>query len=164
MKPRLINLCVILVLSGTIFVGSGCNNATIANTRIADNDENRAVYAVVMAYRRAVESRDVEALLPLISRKYFENNATTNLNTDDYGYARLREAVLPKLQENVKAIQFRMIMGNIEVDGDSAWASFEYFYQFKFVEGGKEGWEQKNNFNRLELAWESGSWRIVGGL
>jgi hypothetical protein len=136
----------------------------IPNTSITDTDENRSIYSVVMAYRRAVESRDVEALLPLVSRKYFENNATTNLNVDDYGYARLREAVLPKLQENVKAIQFRIILNKIEVDGESAWASFEYFYQFKFVEGGKEGWEQKNDFNRLELAWESGAWRIVAGL
>ena len=78
-----------------------------------------------MAYKRALESR-CDALLPLVSRKYLENNGTTNISRDDYGYPRLREAVLPTLSENIKAIQYQVIMNRIEVDGDSVKASYEY--------------------------------------
>ena len=164
MKPQKIYLWIILFLSSSLLLATGCQRGVIANTDIPDTEENREVYGVVMAYKRALEARDVDALLPLISRKYLENNGTTNISRDDYGYPRLREAVLPTLSENVKAIQYQVIMNRIEVDGDSAWASYEYFYHFKFVEGGKEGWETKNDFNRLELTREEGSWRIVGGL
>lgn len=164
MKRPLIHVALIIFLGFPTLLVSGCHNAVISGTQIADTDDNRAIHRVVMAYRRALEDRDPDALLPLISRKYFENNATTDRNSDDYGYARLREQVLPLLQENVKAVQMRIIMTDIEVQGDAASASFEYFYQFKFVEGGKEGWEQKNDFNRLDLVKEAGAWRIAGGL
>lgn len=164
MKRQLSYLWILSLLGGAFFFGSACHNGVIANTDIPDTQDNREVYTVVMAYKRALESRDVDALLPLISRKYLENNGTTNVSTDDYGYPRLRESVLPALNENVKAIQYQIIMNKIQVDGDSAWASYEYFYHFKFVEGGKEGWETKNDFNRLELAKEQGAWRIVSGL
>ena len=164
MKRQISTLWILFLVSSSLVLGTGCQRGVIANTEIPDTKDNREVYGVVMAYKRALESRDVDALLPLISRKYLENNGTTNISRDDYGYPRLREAVLPTLSENIKAIQYQVIMNRIEVDGDSAWASYEYFYHFKFVEGGKEGWETKNDFNRLELTREQGSWRIVGGL
>ena len=147
--------------SGTLI---GCQASYIPTTRVADNPENRAVYNVVMAYRRAMEQRDARVLKALISRKYFENSGTTERGDDDYGYAQLLEKVLPKLKENIKAVHLRIMVTNIQIDGSRASANYEYFYKFKYVEGGKEGWKQKNDFNRLELAKENGSWKIISGL
>jgi hypothetical protein len=142
----------------------GCKAPVIASTEIPDTEENRAIFDRVMAYRDAMEARDVDAIIAMVSRQYYENGGTTDRDSDDYGYDTLRDVVLPKLRTNIKAVQYRVLMRRIEVDDDHATADFEYFYRFKYVEGGHEAWTQKNDFNRLEFALEAGQWMIVGGL
>ncbi|MEZ4265056.1 MAG: nuclear transport factor 2 family protein [Myxococcota bacterium] len=142
----------------------GCKSAMIENTEIPDNENTRAIYERVMEYRVAMEARDVDAILAMVSRDYYENAGTTDRDSDDYGYDTLRDTVLPKLRTNIKAVQYRVLMRRIEVDKDHATADFEYFYRFKFVEGGHEAWTQKNDFNRLEFVREADRWMIVGGL
>jgi hypothetical protein len=154
----------VLFFSMLTIVFTGCKTNYIANSRVVDTVENRRVYRVVMAYRRALEKRDAPALLSLVSRKYYENAGTTDRNDDDYGYAQLKERVVPKLKENLKTVRLRVLVSNIKVDGERAWANYEYFYQFKYVEGGKQGWQQKNDFNRLTFAKENGRWMIISGL
>jgi len=46
----------------------------------------------------------------------------------------------------------------------TAQADFEYYYKFFYVEGGKDRWQARNDFARLEFAKEDGVWRIVAGL
>lgn len=142
----------------------GCKTAMLPNTEIPDTEDTRAIYERVMTYRDALESRDVDAILAMVSRQYYENAGTTDRDSDDYGYDTLRDVVLPKLRTNIKEVQYRVLMRRIEVDDDRATADYEYFYRFKFVEGGHEAWTQKNDFNRLEFAREAGQWMIVGGL
>lgn len=142
----------------------GCKSAMIEDTDIPDTVDTRAIYDRVMEYRVAMEARDVDAILAMVSRDYYENAGTTDRDTDDYGYDTLRDVVLPKLRTNIKAVQYRLLMRRIEVSKDHATADFEYFYRFKYVEGGHEAWTQKNDFNRLEFAREAGRWMIVSGL
>ena len=152
---------VLVILCG---LSSGCRTSYIYGTEIPDTEEHRAVYDKVMTYRTAMEERNVEAIVDLLSRRYYENSATTDRDTDDYGYEYLVRDVLPSLRENIKAVQYRVLMKKITVDGDRAWANFEYFCNYKFIEGGKEGWRQSNDFNRLEFVFEDGTWKIISGL
>lgn len=143
---------------------SACAGATIENTDIPDTETNREILQAVHAYREAMEARDSDALLGMVSRRYYENAGTTDSDVDDYGYEILTNKVIPKLHGNIRAVLLRIIPRRVEVDGDRAWADYEYFYRFKYVEGGREGWSQKNDFNRLEFVMEDGSWKIIGGL
>lgn len=143
---------------------SGCNTRYLPHTEIKDTPETRGVYDVLMMYKRAMEDREVDRLLPIISRNYYENNGTTDDKSDDYGYERLVKVVLPQLKENIKNVQYRMILSDIEVDGDRAWASYEFYFIYKFVEGGNVGHDSKNDFNRIDLAREGDAWKIIAGL
>ena len=143
---------------------SACGTTFIANTEIPDTDENREIYQRVMEYREAVERRDVDAIAAMTSEKYFENAATTDRSDDDYGVETVREQLLRQLRDNVVAVQLRILMRRIDIDGDSAYADYEYYYTFKYVEGGVEGWQPKNDFNRLEFVREDGVWKIASGL
>jgi len=152
-----------LMVLGLALLGA-CGTTYIANTEIPDTEENRAIYERVMQYREAIEQRDADALAAMTSRTYFENAATTDRSDDDYGYDKLQGALLRELKDNVLAVQLRILMRRIAVDGDRAFADYEYYYTFKYVEGGVEGWQPKNDFNRLEFVKEDGIWMIASGL
>ncbi|MCA9517208.1 MAG: hypothetical protein KC635_19845 [Myxococcales bacterium] len=141
-----------------------CATATIGTTDIPDTEENRAIYDRVMEYRRAMEARDSDAVEAMVSRRYLENGATTDRSDDDYGYDTVRDVLIPELRDNVLEVQLRILPHRIQVDGDEAYADYEYYYAFKYVEGGVEGWKPKNDFNRLEFHKEDGVWKITGGL
>lgn len=152
------------VVALTLVLTSACGTSYIANTQIPDTKENRSVWDRVMEYRKAVETRDADALLAMVSRNYYENSETTDDPTDDYGYDELRDIVIADFRDNVLEVQYRLLMRRIEVDGDRATADFEYYYNFKYVEGGVTAWRPKNDYNRLEFARENGAWMIIGGL
>ena len=123
-----------------------------------------------MAYKAAMEARDVDAIRAMVSSRYYSNGGTTETDEDDYGYARLTEEYLPLLTQNIKAIQYQIIMRRIEIiervkgKPTKAFADFEFFERFLYVEGGREGWNQRNDFNRLSFAREGDQWMIVDGL
>ncbi len=142
----------------------GCSTTTIGNTEIDDTPENRGLWERVMEYRRAMEERDTEALTAMVSRKYFDNAGTTDRADDDYGYDRVVNELIPELRDNIRDIQLRVLMRRIDVDGDRAFADYEYFYQFKYVEGGIEAWQPGNDFNRLEFVRENDTWMIASGM
>jgi hypothetical protein len=147
-----------------LLLAGGCATAHIPGTEIADTPENREVWDRVMEYRVAIESRDAEKLLALTSRRYFENAATTDESRDDYGFTELHDLVLPTFRDHVAEVQLRLLMRRIDIDGDRAFADYEYYYNVRYVEGGASAWKPRNDFNRLEFTREDGVWRISGGL
>ncbi len=153
-----------LSLAMMTMVGVGCGTSYIGNTTIPDTDDNREVYQRVMEYRQAIEDRDADALAAMVSRKYYENATTTDRASDDYGYDKVKSTLLDELKDNVLDVQLRILMRRIDIDGDRAFADYEYYYTFKYVEGGVEGWEPRNDFNRLDFVREDGVWKIAGGL
>lgn len=161
---NLITRCLLIVATAAICVTPGCRSATIGSSEILDTETNRTVWEVVMRYRDAVEARDADAIGAMVSRRYYENAGTTDSDTDDYGYESLLMEVLPSLRDNIKTVQYRILMQDIAIDGDRAWADYEFYCNYRYVEGGREGWRQLNDFNRLELVWEDGTWKIAAGL
>ena len=155
---------VLHLILGLALVFSACARGTLPNTTIEDTEETRAVYERVQQYRAAMEARDVEGAISMVSPRYYENSGTTDTDRDDYGFQVLHDKVLKLLRDNVLAVQYQVLLRDIKVEGDLAVADYEYFYKFKFVEGGNEGWAQRNDFNRLEFAREGGQWMITGGL
>jgi hypothetical protein len=142
----------------------GCINSKLPMTDIPDNENTRAIHAKVVAYKEAMEARDVEAIMALVSHRYYENGGTTETDRDDYGYEQLRDVVLPRLRQNVKALQYQVIFRRIEVEENQAFADYEFFSRYLYVEGGREAWDQDNDFNRLTFRMEDGEWMIVAGL
>ena len=153
-----------LVVLFVIQSAAGCIGSTLPMTDIPDTDDTRAIHAKVIAYKEAMEARDIDAIMALVSHRYYENGGTTETDRDDYGYERLRDVVLPRLRQNVKALQYQVIFRRIEVEDDQAFADYEFFSRFLYVEGGREAWDQNNDFNRISFRMEDGEWMIVAGL
>lgn len=145
-------------------VMAGCGPRYIPGTKIEETPEKKVIYELVERYRAAVEKRDVEALKEMVSMKYYEQAGTTSDDSDDYGYQQLIEKVFPILKENIKNVQYQIIIKEINIMPDRAYADYEYYWKFLYVDGGKEQWEERNDYNRLEFAKEDGVWRIIRGL
>lgn len=155
------SLLSLLLVAGVL---AGCSPSTFPGTQIEDTEENREVWELLQRYRRNIEERDVADMRKMISRDYFENAATTDDTTDDYGYDKLMDDVLPILKDNIKRVKVELRVTDIKVGDKRAFATFEYIARFLYTEGGKEGWIASNDFNRLELVREDGVWKIADGL
>ena len=69
-----------------------CAHSKIRGTQIDDTEENRAILLIVEEYHRAVEDLDADAVLALVSPKYFEDNGNT-IEADDYDYKGLSDGL-----------------------------------------------------------------------
>lgn len=153
-----------LAILASLMLAVACGPSMINGSDIEDNPANREIYEMVETYRVAMEKRDVDTLAAMLSSSYFENASTTATGTDDYGYEALQDTVLPLLRDHIKALQLRIRLTRIEVEGDRAYADYEFWMKFLYADGGQEGWRVKNDFNRLEFVREGDAWKIAGGL
>src|SRR5436309_9204485 len=70
----------------------------VAGTRIPYSDNNKSALDAVEEYRLAVERGDVDALMLMAHRQYWEDSGTPS-GSDDYGYEGLRNVLLTRLQK-----------------------------------------------------------------
>ena len=132
--------------------------------RVEATDENRAVFNVLKAYHKAMEDRDIETLKKMVSKRYYENGGTTDSDKDDYGIDKLNKGVLQKLRDNVRRVQFRIKLLDIEVKGENAQAQYEFFGRVLLTEGGRDNYKMWNDFAQMDLVMEDGRWKILRGL
>lgn len=135
-----------------------------ADKKVKATSANKEIFNVLVAYHRAIEDRDATALRKLVSKRYYENGGTTDSDKDDYGIDKLEADVLPKLQANVKRVQFRIKLLAIAIDGDNAKAEYEYFGRALLSEGGRDNYKMWNDFAQMKLLREDGAWKIAEGL
>ncbi len=143
---------------------SGCGPNYIGDTEIEDTPENREVLTMVEDYRRAIETRDIGTLQQLVSRRYYENASTTDVDEDDYGRDEVLVSVLPMLAESVQKVFYKVRVTSIAIRKEHALVDFEYVLKFRFLDGTKSQWALKSDVNQLELVREEGSWRILSGM
>ena len=154
--------CVGLAMAA-LFAQGACAHATIPGTQVLDTPPNREVYGVLKEVKIALESRDADRLLGLVSPRYFEDNGTPDPK-DDYGYLELRESLVKEAMETAKDISLSVQLYDIEVDGDHAWADLRYTSRARLELPSGRLWDSHRDFDRIELVREDGRWLIVRGL
>ena len=154
----------LIVSAALLVILSHCGPHYLGDSKVEETEANRPIYDLMVEYGAAMETREPERILALVSLDYLENGSTTDNAKDDYGYQELAEKVLPKLLNNIKAIQFRFRLTDIRIVGPRAKVRYEYTTHFLFSEGGREGWHTRNDLNELELDETPDGWRIISGL
>jgi len=155
--PRMTGLCLLLLGS------MACAHTYIAGTDVPDTDDNRAIMEVLLSYKKALEARDVNGILGLISKKYFEDNGTPD-QSDDYGYEQLSTKILPEALAATKEMYADFQVHVVEVDGDKAHADIRYDSRARLDLPSGALWDSHREFNRVEFEREGGKWVIVSGL
>jgi hypothetical protein len=137
--------------------GDFCSGERIANTDVCDTAENREVLEVCEAYRTALEKRDVEALLALTSKDYFEDGGNED-PSDDIRRAELETYLLDQFK-NVQEIRYELRYRKIRL-GPTTRVDVTHAASFRF---GTE-WKRRVSDNTIELRREAGKLLIVGGM
>lgn len=150
------------LLIATMLGLGACAHAKIPLTDIDDTDDNREILAVVETYHRAVEQLDADAIIALVSTRYYEDNGNTD-SKDDYNYTQFKH----QLREDFKrtrAIQLSIRVDSVEVEDNSAYA--EMFYEIKAQNEYPSGlkWNTNSDRTRLRFELQEGKWLIVAGL
>lgn len=150
-----------LLLASILSFGA-CAHAKIPQTNIDDTEENREIIRMVEEYHRALESLDADAVLALVSPRFYEDNGNTAAD-DDYDYQGLKSHLVEDFKRT-RALQLDVRVDAIEVDKQTAFAELYYRIraQNEYPSGTK--WETGADRTRLRFEREDGKWMIIAGL
>ena len=141
----------------------GCSQPTIEGTKITDTDEHRMLYDIVMQYRKAMEERDAETILSLVSERYYEDNGNAD-PADDYGYFELRDTILPETMEATREVYLTLEIQDIVIDEEKAHVDVRFSSRARIEMPSGSSWDTQRELNRIDFVREGEGWRIVRGL
>jgi len=161
MSPRILPNLLGLCLSTAI---AACGPGYLDQAqKVPATEINREVFQVLKDYHHAIETKDVDALKPLISPRYHENGGTTDKEGDDYGYdGALKRLVM--VRDNIKKVQLRLKLLEMQVTGNEASVEVEFVGRVLMTEGGIDTYKTWDDVNRMTLAKEGGHWLFTSGL
>jgi len=151
-----------LAIPLALLVAAACAPRRIPGTEIRDTAENRAVYASVEAYVRAMNQRDPAAVLAQVAPDYFDDAGTPE-PTDDLDRAQLENALtadLARVETAKLAVSFR----KIEVQGDTAFAEIFYDSYYRVQTPAGPVPRRDTDVSRIRLKRVEGKWKITAGL
>ncbi len=147
----------------------GCRGPQVAPA-IPDTPEARAIIEVLESYRKAMEARDVDAILAIASRTYHDNMGSPDPETDIYFHD--LDLKLAEDFEQVRRIRLdmevlRIEMHESEIEGGPPIATVRYRYDVRYQLSMPSGekWHNSLDVNQMMLQLEDdGAWRVLSGL
>lgn len=140
----------------------GCSTKRIPGTDIKDSPETRAVVDAIEQYRVAAERRDANAVLALVSKRYFDNAGTTDPG-DDVDYEQLRKRLVDDYAKLV-AVNMEIAVKRIDLDGERAAVFIFYDERYRIRMKSGEVAKQASDIHRMQLVLEDGVWHFVSGI
>jgi hypothetical protein len=142
----------------------------VPGTKVPYSANNDSVLKACEEYRLAVERADVDALMLMADKQYWEDSGTPS-GGDDYGYDGLRNVLLTRL---TKASEIRYSMRYVNVrqscPGDlhaDCYASVDVLIDASFTitnAFGKSERPDKRDQNQLVLKWDGHRWLFMSGM
>lgn len=164
--PSRVLRSLILSVVASVSALSGCAAAKIPNTSVPDTAENRRVIDFCERYRHAMEARDAERVIALVSPRYFDNNGTPRTDAV-YDYGRLQERLKSLFPANLLAVRYEIRYRHVVFEEPLVRVRYRYTASFRLrAPTGEERWARRvaDNELLLELDAASGSYRILSGL
>jgi hypothetical protein len=151
-----------LTLAATTLVAA-CSPSLIPGTEIEDTSTNRNLMGQIEMYRQAVERRDSDAVLAMVSPNYFDVRGHPGDPAMHWNYDRLK-AELPSEFAKVKDLRLEITVRQIKVQHDRAEVS--YLFNEGFVKQMPSGDvpDRKSDLNRMEFQKLGDRWLITRGL
>ncbi|MBL91528.1 MAG: hypothetical protein CMH56_06910 [Myxococcales bacterium] len=144
----------------------GCKPDLLPSTNLKDSGENRALVDFMLKYKGAIENRDADALMTLVSKDYFEDNGNM-LQEDDYGYDGLREKLVSRF-EHIKSSRLDLFIQNAQEIDEKVYVDYRYQLRSLITLPAGESWVSHTDVNRLTLRKKGDDYRdgfeVVSGL
>ncbi len=152
-----------IILSLTLFILS-CSSSEkmIKGTNIPATDDNTAVVDLLKLYNTHLENMDIDGLMEITSKSYFDNSGTDK-SDDDFGYSQLKD-ILVKRFKNVKEIHQKMTINSIIKDGDTFVVNYTIDGRFLMAVEGKTLWVEKADRNEIIIVKKDDTYKIKKGM
>ncbi|MHB1846338.1 MAG: nuclear transport factor 2 family protein [Deltaproteobacteria bacterium] len=142
---------------------AGCAHSLIPGTEVEDTKDDRAIMRVIQQYRQAVERRDSQAVLDLVSPTYFDERGHPDDPSFHWNYKRLAKE-LPTKFSKIKDIRLTVTVRRIDVNEDRAKAMYLYVEDYLATLPQGETPEHVSDIDRMELVRSGKGWLITKGL
>lgn len=149
-------------LLALLALAASCKPGLLPGTEIPETQDTRAVYDVLLAYRAALERRDVQGIMALVAPRYFDSAGTPD-PSDDLDRAGL-EAALARELPRTEGERVEFTIRKIEVTGDQATAEIFYDSFYRVKAGAQLVPRRDSDLSRLKLVRIDGAWRFFAGL
>lgn len=151
------------VLTVVIAALAACTHNKIPNTDVEDTEENKEIVLFMEKYRRAVETRDIPALLSMTSREYYDDMGTPT-GQDDVDYDALA-AGLQRMKDEVSDTRYQISYRLLTYTSrDRILVDMLYTGWFKVQTPNGEQWQRRLEPHRVVLARAGGGYKIVSGM
>ena len=154
------NFRALLVLP-LLLLAAACTPRRIPGTELPDNEDTRAILAIMERYRTAVEARDAKAIQALVSED-FKEDAGTESPDDDLTYANLParlDNAFPRLDNPKVELSVR----RVEIDDDTA--SAIYFWNATWRLPSLTTRPQNDSeLEQMVFKKIKGEWKIISGI
>jgi hypothetical protein len=158
-------LCFLFLIAACAHEGHYVNGTTIPYSQ-----QNESVLQACEEYRHAVERADVDALMLMAHKQYWEDSGTPS-GSDDYGYEGLRNVLLTRL---TKATDIRYSLRYVAVHqqcptelrpGCRAAVDVLIDASFTIADAlGKPKRPDKRDQNQLQWEWDGHRWLMLSGM
>lgn len=145
-----------------VLAAAGCSPKRMPGTNIEDTPDTRAIVGTIDAYRQAAERRDPDAVLALVSRKYFDDAGTPD-PADDVDYDQLRRRLVADYAKLV-TVRLEINVNRIDVNDGRAAAYVFYDERYRIRTTAGEVPKQASDVQRMQFVREDGAWKFVSGL
>ena len=134
----------------------------IPDTEIRDTPDNRAIIAVVDAYRKAFDTRNVDAVMALVSPAYYDDAGSADAS-DDIDYKAL-PGVLRDTFSRITQVRVEFGITDIIVNGDRGQADLFYDAKYRITTPRHEIPKRDTDIQRILLKKDATGWKIISGL
>jgi len=153
--------CIVLAISSII---TACPPKYIPGTTIVDNDENRAIVMLMEKYRRAFEEKDVDTIMSLVSKNFYENGGNAD-PSDDYNYEGLKKNLKDKFSKTrAQGLEIRIKSIDFDRENNRVSVKYNYFVKFQMALSSGDRWETASDTAEMIFVKENGEWKIIKGL
>lgn len=144
------------------FVGCA-HDANLPGTTVPDTPANRAILETIENYRTRLVERNVEGLLLLASKNYFEDSGTPQAD-DDYGYEGLRHILTHRLGR-LKSIRYQIRYKAVKVQGKKAHVEVLIDGSFELTAEVGDQYRRISDFHEFVMDEAGdGKWKFVSGM
>ena len=143
---------------------SACaQNINLPGTNVPDTPENRSVLETVETYRTRLVERQLDGLLQLASKNYFEDSGTPQAD-DDYGYEGLRQILKTRLSR-LKSIRYQIQYRSVKVQGNKADVEVLIDGSFELTADAGDQYRRISDFHRFKLEKNNQKkWKFLSGM
>ncbi len=157
-------LLMVTVASLLLSVFYGCPPKYIPGTNVIDNDENRAIFILVEKYRRAYDEKDIDTIMSLVSKNFYENGGNSD-PSDDYNFEGLRKNLTEKFSKTkAQGLEIRIKSIDFDKDNNRVSVKYNYFVKFQMALSSGDKWETASDTAELLFVRENSEWKIIRGL